>query len=227
MPDNLFLLFVQPLEAERIRYAVTGSVAGSAYGEPRMTNDIDIVVDISPDDVDRVARAFPISAFYFPPVEVVVVELRRAQRGHFNVIHHDTGFKADFYPKGRDATLGFPHPDLVIKNPSPYGVLIWPTYSDTSLTVSLYSTHWVDVQALGQDTSANGSCTVYLAKRQRTFLDGKVVNDATKAQYRASQGQNCGDAQAPPPTTPSTATPRVATVPPPTRKPGSTPVPTG
>jgi len=105
------------------------------------------------------------------------------------------------YPKGRDATLGLPHPDLVIKNPTPYGVLIWPTYTDTSLTVSLYSTKWVDVKATGQDTQSNGSCTVYTAKRERTFLDGRVVNDTTKAQYRANQGQNCGDEQPPPETT--------------------------
>lgn len=103
MPVNLFLLFVGPLEREAIRYAVTGSVAGSAYGEPRLTNDIDIVVDIGPADVARVARCFPLTDFYFPPEEVVAVEVRRAQRGHFNVIHHDTGFKADFYPKGSDA----------------------------------------------------------------------------------------------------------------------------
>jgi len=99
-------------------------------------------------------------------------------------------------------------------------VLIWPTYTDNSLTVSLYSTRWVDVKAMGQDTSSNGSCTVYLAKRQRTFLDGRVANDATKAQYRANEGQNCIDAQAPPPTTttkpgaptaPSTAKPPPAT----------------
>jgi len=105
------------------------------------------------------------------------------------------------YPKGRDATLGFPHPDLVVKNPSPYGVLIWPTYTDTELRVTLYSTRWVDVKATGQDTRPNGSCTVYIAKRERTFLDGRVVNDSTKAQYRANQGQNCGDEQAPPDTT--------------------------
>lgn len=105
------------------------------------------------------------------------------------------------YPKGRDATLGFPHPDLVIKNPSPYGVMIWPTYTDTELRVSLYSTKWVDVQATGQDTQPNGSCTVYIAKRQLTFLDGKVVNDYTKAQYRAAEGQNCGDEQPQPDTT--------------------------
>ena len=103
MHVDLFGVFVAPLERERVRYAVTGSVAGSAYGEPRLTNDIDIVVDIAVADVARVASAFPISDFYFPPEEVVVVEVQRAIRGHFNVIHHDSGFKADFYPKGIDA----------------------------------------------------------------------------------------------------------------------------
>jgi len=105
------------------------------------------------------------------------------------------------YPKGRDATLGLPHPDLVIKNPTPYGIVIWPTYTATEIRVALYSTKWVDVKATGQDTRPNGSCTIYFAKRERTFLDGKVVNDATKAQYRAGEGQNCADDQPPPETT--------------------------
>ena len=95
------------------------------------------------------------------------------------------------YPKGREATLGFPHPDLVIKNPSPYGVMIWPTYSATEIRVTLYSTKWVEVKQTGQDTRPNGSCTVYTTRRQRTFLDGRVDNDSTRAQYRAGEGQNC------------------------------------
>jgi hypothetical protein len=103
LPANVFHLFTDPLEREGFRYAVTGSVAGSAYGEPRMTNDIDIVIDVGEDGVGRMAACFPIADFYFPPEEVVAVEVRRAQRGHFNVIHHDSGFKADFYPKGLDA----------------------------------------------------------------------------------------------------------------------------
>jgi hypothetical protein len=69
--------------------------------------------------------------------------------------------------------------------------------------VSLYSTKWVDVKANGQDTQGNGSCTIYITKRQRTFLDGRVENDFTKAQYRAGEGQNCGDDQAPEDTTTS------------------------
>jgi vancomycin resistance protein YoaR len=101
------------------------------------------------------------------------------------------------YPKGREATLGFPHPDLVIKNPSPYGVVIWPTYTATEIRVTLYSTKWVDVKATGQDTRKFGSCTIYFTKRERTFLYGRVDKDFTKAQYRAGEGQNCRDDQAP------------------------------
>ena len=95
------------------------------------------------------------------------------------------------YPRGREATLGFPNPDLVIKNPSPYGVMIWPTYTDREIRVTLYSTKWVEVREAGQETRPNGSCTVYTTRRQRTFLDGRVETDSTRAQYRAGEGQNC------------------------------------
>lgn len=45
---------------------------------------------------------FAAPAFYLPPPEVIILEVAREQRGHFNVIHADTGFKADFYTSGRD-----------------------------------------------------------------------------------------------------------------------------
>ncbi|MEO5679612.1 MAG: VanW family protein [Acidimicrobiales bacterium] len=96
------------------------------------------------------------------------------------------------YPKGREATLGFPNPDLVIKNPSPYGIMIWPTFTATEIRITLYSTKWVDVKENGQDAQRNGACTIYLTKRQRTFLDGRVADDFTKAQYRDGEGQLCG-----------------------------------
>ena len=32
----------------------------------------------------------------------MLVEIAREQKGHFNLIHHATAFKADFYPTGRD-----------------------------------------------------------------------------------------------------------------------------
>lgn len=42
--DDLLLEVSQVLERLRIPYFVTGSIATIFYGEPRFTNDIDIVV---------------------------------------------------------------------------------------------------------------------------------------------------------------------------------------
>lgn len=82
---------------------VTGSVAVIVYGEPRLTHDVDIVVDLDADQARRLPEVFEPSDYYCPPSEVVAIEIRRAQRGHFNIIHHKTGFKADMYPIGNDA----------------------------------------------------------------------------------------------------------------------------
>ncbi|MBW3644771.1 MAG: VanW family protein, partial [Actinobacteria bacterium] len=54
------------------------------------------------------------------------------------------------YPYGREATLSFPKPDLVIENTTPHGVLIWPTYTDSSITVTLYSTRYATGEQTGQ-----------------------------------------------------------------------------
>lgn len=78
-------------------YFVTGSVASIAYGEPRMTHDVDLVVTLGDRDVASIEAAFPGESFYCPPPEVIRVELRRPLHGHFNLIHHATGFKADVY----------------------------------------------------------------------------------------------------------------------------------
>jgi hypothetical protein len=81
---------------------ITGAVASIIYGEPRLTNDIDLVIDLNSDDVESFADTFPIEDFYCPPQEVIRLEIARSQRGHFNLIHHETGFKADIYASGRD-----------------------------------------------------------------------------------------------------------------------------
>jgi hypothetical protein len=81
---------------------ITGAVASIIYGEPRLTNDIDLVIDMKPDDVEAFADAFPIEDFYCPPPDVIKLEIGRSLRGHFNLIHHATGFKADIYASGRD-----------------------------------------------------------------------------------------------------------------------------
>ena len=98
MQDPDFIsLFVAPLETAEIKYMITGSVASSIYGEPRNTLDIDLVVLPEPQQIQQLSTLFPEDNYYLPPDDVIAIESRRESRGHFNIIHHDTGLKADFY----------------------------------------------------------------------------------------------------------------------------------
>jgi hypothetical protein len=45
--------FVLPLEGLGFPYMVTGPVAAMAYGEPRLTNDVDVVIALKPQDAKR------------------------------------------------------------------------------------------------------------------------------------------------------------------------------
>lgn len=99
---NLFLIFTAPLNQLGIPYMVTGAVACSIYGKPRLTHDIDLVLEIQVEDAPHLAAAFPLDEFYCPPQEVIVLEAGRMQRGHFNLIHLESGFKADIYTTGAD-----------------------------------------------------------------------------------------------------------------------------
>lgn len=99
---EFFLIFTERLEQAGITYMATGSVASMLYGIPRFTHDIDLVIDVSPQQVKTLSDAFPLEDFYCPPDEVLQIECRRPHRGHFNVIHHETGFKADFYVHRED-----------------------------------------------------------------------------------------------------------------------------
>jgi hypothetical protein len=93
---------VRPLQRAHIRHIVTGSVAAIFYGEPRLTLDVDLVVFLNDKDIAKLADFFPSSDFYVTPPEVIAAEARREQRGHFNILHLPTGFKAYLYLTARD-----------------------------------------------------------------------------------------------------------------------------
>ena len=101
LEPDLIELFVRPLDRLQFRYLVSGSVAAMLYGEPRVTHDIDMVVFLRPHDIARLPEAYPAPEFYLPPPEVIAAEAAR-ERGQFNVIHSDSGLKADFYIAKRD-----------------------------------------------------------------------------------------------------------------------------
>ncbi len=49
--DELLRHAARCFDKHGIRYFVTGAVAAIAYGEPRLTNDIDIVADLEEDNI--------------------------------------------------------------------------------------------------------------------------------------------------------------------------------
>lgn len=103
MPEaDLLGLFAVPLERAGLAYMVTGATAAILYGQPRTTNDLDVVIELKAADLPRLRSAFPESDYYLPPDEVIQVELSRARRGHLNALHPVSGFKADLYPIGDD-----------------------------------------------------------------------------------------------------------------------------
>jgi len=99
---SLTAIFVSRLNKAEIAYVITGAVASIIYGEPRLTHDLDLVVMMSREDIERLVRAFPSTEFYCPPPEALRIEIARPYRGHFNLIHHGTGAKADIYLAGED-----------------------------------------------------------------------------------------------------------------------------
>jgi hypothetical protein len=83
---------VSVLERMRVAYLVTGSVATIYYGEPRLTNDIDIVARLPARGAAEFCRAFPPGEFYVS--EEAALEAV-AQHGQFNIIHPASGLKVD------------------------------------------------------------------------------------------------------------------------------------
>jgi len=99
---KLFSVFTERFNKLNVPYIVTGSVASIVYGEPRITHDIDIVINLPEKFLDKLYELFPSDEFYLPPKEIIVNEILRDSRGHCNILHHETGFKADVYFCGKN-----------------------------------------------------------------------------------------------------------------------------
>ncbi len=101
--SNVISVFAEPLERLGVPYMIVGAVGAMAYGEMRFTMDIDVVVELRAEDSRKVIDAFSATEFYVPPLDVIIVESARRERGHFNLIHFATGLKADVYLVANDA----------------------------------------------------------------------------------------------------------------------------
>ena len=79
------------LEAAGIDYAVCGSLGSSLHGQPRATNDADIIIAPTTDQLAKFLKSLEFS--YYVSSEAASEAMR--QRSMFNVIDSELGWKAD------------------------------------------------------------------------------------------------------------------------------------
>jgi hypothetical protein len=90
---------VDVFEATGIEYLIWGGVAAVAYGEPRFTQDMDVLVRLHHDQVDTLTRLLEEDGYY---VSVEAVRDALDRHFYFNAIHLETGVKIDFCVAGPD-----------------------------------------------------------------------------------------------------------------------------
>jgi hypothetical protein len=91
-PHELMQIVADFFESQKIAYRVVGSMASMAYGEPRFTNDVDIVADLKVENLAAICAAFPSPQYYLSETAAREAIARRTQ---FNLIHPASGLKAD------------------------------------------------------------------------------------------------------------------------------------
>ena len=101
LPDPLLVAGLVATALERIGavHVIGGSFASSFYGEPRSTNDIDVVADLSLDAARALAEALG-PQFYMSAT--AAAEAVRSG-GSFNIIDVRSAVKVDVFVAGEDA----------------------------------------------------------------------------------------------------------------------------
>jgi hypothetical protein len=129
-PSELLRRIVEALERIGLRYFVTGSTATIFFGEPRFTNDLDVVVDLPEERIPELCSAFPAPEFY---VSEETVRRAVSRHGQFNIIQPTSGLKVDImvpsdssFNRSRFARARIvrPEPDVEATFSSPEDVIL-------------------------------------------------------------------------------------------------------
>ncbi|TKB66272.1 MAG: hypothetical protein E8D52_18125 [Nitrospira sp.] len=168
MSDELDVLLsvTARLQASGIFYMVTGSMAANFYATPRMTRDIDLVVELSDADIDRVVGLFQ-DTYYIDP-DMVQQAIRN--RSMFNMIHNalvvkvdcvvrkDTDYRREEFARRRTITLAGQSVAIVAPEDLILSKLDWARESRSQMQLDdvrnllrsvqdldrVYLSHWAD-----------------------------------------------------------------------------------
>jgi len=91
-------LVIEALEAARVDYLIGGAVAEWAWGEPRATQDLDLVVKIPIKSVNKLSKELEKRDMLLPAEIILDNILEDRADIPINAIHMYSGLKADLYP---------------------------------------------------------------------------------------------------------------------------------
>lgn len=89
----------QKFARSEIAYMLTGSFAMNYYAQPRMTRDLDVVVELKAQDADHIVRLF--AGEYYVSSEAVRAAI--AHESSFNLIHQESVIKVDCIVRKKSA----------------------------------------------------------------------------------------------------------------------------
>lgn len=89
---DLLRTAVYELQQLAVPHAIVGSFASGVWGETRFTQDVDILVDLKPHQVNSLCNAFAAPEFYVSPA---AARDAVTAGGQFKVIHPTSGNKID------------------------------------------------------------------------------------------------------------------------------------
>ncbi len=95
-PHHLLVQIARTLDDLKIPYFITGGISVLVWGRPRFTADIDLVVELKRDDIEKLARALRLLS---PEGYIDTDMMKEALKTHgeFNFIESNTGIKVDFW----------------------------------------------------------------------------------------------------------------------------------
>jgi hypothetical protein len=91
-------LVIEALDAAGVEYLIGGAIAEWAWGEPRATQDLDLVVNIPMKSVNRLSKELERRDMLVPADIILDNILEDRADIPINAIHMYSGLKADLYP---------------------------------------------------------------------------------------------------------------------------------
>jgi hypothetical protein len=91
-------LVIEALNAAGVEYLIGGAIAEWAWGEPRATQDLDLVVNIPIKSVNKLSKELEKRDMLIPAEIILDNILEDRADIPINAIHMSSGLKADLYP---------------------------------------------------------------------------------------------------------------------------------